>query len=202
MLLLMLILMLLMLMLMLMLMVWHDMICYDVKIIGDWSNPWKYMFIFLRGNWDQSYTFYWCVCRDNGNMWISVGFVNNLKVMCIGPYVMCVEPLRACASSTWCVVTHLWICDQLKTCGAVQALAAVIRGLHAVMLPKACRPGWQRRGRAKERGRGEVERRGGGTLQKLGEGQMFHRTGTSQDRAGTGKFINHKRWLSRRWQII
>lgn len=37
----------------------------------------------------------------------------------------------------------------------MQALAAVIRGLHAVMLPKACRPGWQRSGRAKERGRAE-----------------------------------------------
>lgn len=34
-----------------------------------------------------------------------------------------------------------------------------------------------------------MERRGGGTLQRLGEGQMFNRTVTSQDRAGTDSLI-------------
>lgn len=87
-----------------------------------------------------------------------------------------------------CAVTHLWICDQRKTCGALQALAAVIRGLHAVMPPKACRPGWQRCGRAKERGREDWRGRGG-TLWSIGVGQMFDRTGTSQDRGNTGSFI-------------
>lgn len=44
-------------------------------------------------------------------------------------------------SGVW---VHVCACEAR---GARQALAAVIRGLHAVMLLKACRPSWQRKRR-------------------------------------------------------
>lgn len=41
-------------------------------------------------------------------------------------------------------------------------LAAVIRGLHAVMLLKACRPSWQREGEGEGKEERERVRDGGG----------------------------------------
>lgn len=103
-----------------------------------------------------------CICWHNGNMGWAMGtiFKDNKH-----PYVMWDEPSRACASGGTWVGVQSHTCEYAinsKTCGTVQALAAVIRGLHAVMPPKACRPGCQRRGRAKERGREDWRTGGGG----------------------------------------